>query len=152
MMNSLTSLAISNNKKNKIRSILIIITILLSTMLVTIIGTFTYGSIKHNIQSAEERYGSYFGTYANITEMQIREMKLRSEFSDMGFMSYAGKVDIDKDSKLYWADDAVLSLTNLRKQLISGTFPEQENEIVAQKDFFATLGYQDPEIGDEVEY
>ena len=45
-MKMITRLAISNNKKNKTRSILIVLSIFLTTVLLSAIATFGYGNIK----------------------------------------------------------------------------------------------------------
>ena len=65
-MKILKKIAISNNRENKTRSFLIMTAIVLTTMLITAIGTFGYGGIKGNIQNAENLYGSYIGAFANI--------------------------------------------------------------------------------------
>lgn len=150
-MKCITNLAFSNDKKNRTRSILIIITILLSTMLVTTIMIFCYGSIKFNHQNAGQQYGSFYGTYTKVTEAQIHEMHLRSEFTDIGLMADAGTVKSDKDCSLYWADPTVFEMSNMNQNLIQGAFPKQSNEITAQKSFFELFGYKDPKLGDKVE-
>lgn len=61
-MKILKKIAISNNRENKTRSFLIMTAIVLTTMLITAIGTFGYGGIKGNIQNAENLYGSYIGS------------------------------------------------------------------------------------------
>ncbi|OPJ61427.1 ABC transporter permease [Clostridium oryzae] len=149
-MKCITNLAISNDKKNKTRSILIIIAIMLSTMLLTVIGAFCYGSIKYNHENAGQQYGSSYGAFENVTETQIHEMQLRSEFTDIGLRSYAGKVKSNKDIKLYWVDDTARRLSNLSHYLSQGTFPKQENEITAQKAFFKAMGCENPQLGDEI--
>ena len=58
-MKMITRLAISNNKKNKTRSILIVLSIFLTTVLLSAIATFGYGNIKFQRTNAREFYGSY---------------------------------------------------------------------------------------------
>lgn len=149
-MRILRNIAISNDKKNKTRSILIIIAITLTTMLLTIISSYCYGIIKTNKINAKDYYGDYYGVYKNISEKQIHEMKLRSEFTAIGRMAYAGELDSDADSYLYWTDQTVAEMTNLNKKIAVGQKPEKANEIMGTKDFFHSLGVQNPQIGDIV--
>lgn len=71
-MKMITKLALSNNKKNKTRSILIMLSIFLTTVLLSAIATFGYGQIKFQSANAEEFYGSYYGSYAGVTERSDR--------------------------------------------------------------------------------
>ncbi|MBS4534454.1 ABC transporter permease [Clostridium sp. D2Q-14] len=149
-MNTITGLAVNNDKKNKTRSILIIVSIILTTMLLTIIATFCYGVIKSNRTNTEQLYGSYYGTYKGINEEQIQEMELRSEFTDIGKMAFVGEVINKSDISLYYADKTTYELTNLSEYLDEGAFPENEDEIIAEKSFFEALGYDNLQIGDKI--
>src|SRR5699024_729782 len=44
-----------------------------------------------------------------------------------------------------------IHLANLEKQMESGTFPKQANEIAGQKEMFERLGYPDAKPGDTVQ-
>ena len=57
-MRSITKIALSNNKKNKARSILIMLAIVLTTMLLTIISTVGNGMISLQKENAASSYGS----------------------------------------------------------------------------------------------
>lgn len=91
-MKMITRLAISNNKKNKTRSILIVLSIFLTTVLLSAIATFGYGNIKFQRTNAREFYGSYYGSYAGVTEEQIQEMQKRSEFDRIGRAATVGTI------------------------------------------------------------
>ncbi len=149
-MNTLTRLAVSNDRKNRARSVLIIISVLLTTMLLTMIATFGYGLIRFNHVNADKLYGSYYGSYRGITGEQLKEMKLRSEFSKIGISSLAGEVKDNKNMNLYWLDDTTRELVNLNQDLQEGRFAEKENEIAAEASFFEKLGVKDPKVGDRV--
>ncbi len=148
-MNTLKNLAISNNKANKTRSILIIISVALTTILLTVISTWGYGLIKVNRENAGAFYGSYYGTYNNVTDDELKEMNLRSEFSQIGKLSYVGEIE-NKLGGICTVDDTVIELTNLDTSLESGKFPQKENEIVGQASFFQMLGYENVNIGDTI--
>lgn len=149
-MNTLTNLAISNNRENKTRSILIISSIFLTTLLLTVITAMGYGMIKSNHVNAGKLYGNYYGSYQKVTQKQIKEMKLRNEFAEIGRMAYAGQVESKASVSLYYADNMLLSLTNNLEQLQEGVYPKEANEITGQKSFFKELGDQNPRIGDTV--
>ncbi len=149
-MSVLRNIAIQNDKKNKTRSILIIIAIVLTTLLLTVIASSCYGMIKNNKEQAGNYYGAYHGMYGNVTESQIEEMELRSEFLKIGRMAYAGEVQSDQDISFYWIDDKVETMINLDQSLEEGHMPTKENEIAANKSFFKKLGIENPKIGDNV--
>ena len=92
-MKTITKLALGNNKKNKTRSILIMISIFLTTVLLSAIATFGYGQIQYQRANAEEFYGSYYGSYAGVTEDQIGKMEKRSEFDRIGRAASVGTIE-----------------------------------------------------------
>lgn len=149
-MKTLKTIAIQNNKKNKTRSILIIIAIALTTMLLTIIASYCYGIIKNNKEHADDYYGVYHGIYQSVSQEQIQQMDLRSEFFEIGRMAYAGKVENERNMALYWVDATTSQMMNLDQLLEEGGMPKKANEITANKSFFKQLGIKNPQIGDMV--
>ena len=63
-MKTITKLAWSDNRKNRTRSVLIMLSIFLTTLLLSAIATFGYGQIRFQSVNAEEFYGSYYGQSA----------------------------------------------------------------------------------------
>lgn len=149
-MNTLTRLAISNNKKNKTRSIFIIISIFLSTLLLMVIASLGYGIIKSSHTNADKLYGGFAGSYRGVTEKTLNNMKLRNEFSKIGLTAFTGMVDSEATINLYWADETALKLNNMMELLQQGTFPQNQNEIAGQVAFFEELGYKNPKVGDYI--
>lgn len=149
-MKTLTKLAWSNNRKNSARSVLIMLSIFLTAVLLSAIATFGYGQIRYQRVNAEEFYGSYYGTYAHVTENQIAEMQKRSEFDRIGRGASVGEIENERKMSLVWMDDETIRLANLGKQMEDGAFPKQENEIAGQKEMFERLGYPDAKTGDTV--
>lgn len=149
-MRSLTYLALSNNKKNKTRSILIIISIFLSTLSLMIIATWGYGIIKSYLVNAAKLYGKYEGRFTNVSQKQLSEMYLRNEFAEIGKVSRFATVDSEDNIYLYYADETALKLANMYDNLQEGTFPQKENEIAGPKVFFNSLGYETPKAGDRI--
>lgn len=149
-MKTITKVAWSNNRKNKTRSVLIMLTIFLTTFLLSAIATFGYGQIRYQSVNAEEFYGSWFGSYARVTEEKITEVEKRSEFDRIGRTASVGEVENERKMSLVWMDEETIRLTNMEKQLQDGTFPIQENEIAGQQEMFGFLGYADAKPGDVV--
>lgn len=148
---TITMLSLSMIRKNKSRSALITISIVLTTLLLTVIASYGYGIVKSNHDNAAALYGSYDGIYSGVGEEQLHNMSLRSEFSTIGRMAQAGSVQSEKEMSLIWADETALSLVNMDKKLESGRFPSSAEEIAAQPGFFKKIGYENPSIGDTVQ-
>lgn len=149
-MKTITKLAWSNNRKNRARCVLIVLSIFLTTVLLSAIATFGYGQIRFQRVNAEEFYGSYYGTYANVNEQQIAEMQKRSEFDRIGRAASVGGIENTRAISMVWMDEETMQLANMEKQLQEGAFPQQENEIAGQKEMFERLGYPDAKPGDTV--
>ena len=149
-MKTITKLAWSNNRKNRARCVLIVLSIFLTTVLLSAIATFGYGQIRFQRVNAEEFYGSYYGTYANVNEQQIAEMQKRSEFDRIGRAASVGGIENTRAISMVWMDGETMRLANMKKQLQEGAFPQQENEIAGQKEMFERLGYPDARPGDTV--
>lgn len=127
------------------------LSIFLTAVLLSAIATFGYGQIRYQRVNAREFYGSYYGTYTRVTEEQIAEMQKRSEFDRIGRGATVGKIEDERKMSLAWVDDETIHLANLEKQMESGTFPKQANEIAGQKEMFERLGYPDAKPGDTVQ-
>lgn len=149
-MKTITNLAWSNIKKDRVRSMLMIISIFMTTVLLTMIAVIGNGMTVVSKANAGLWYGTYYGTYKNITEEQAAQMKLRSEFTDIGKKAVFGMVDSDRDLFLAWADDMCMEMNNMVKQLAEGSYPVSGNDIAAQPCFFEALGYLNAAVGDRI--
>ena len=151
MRSTVTNLALENIKKDKTRSILIMISICITTLLLTAIALAGYGLIDIQKRNAAEWYGDYYGSYIKVTRENIEEMQRRSEFTDLGILSNYGEVDSAKSLSFLWMDDGAVNMTHMEKSLTEGNYPKKGNEITAQPAFFRQLGIENPQIGDRVE-
>lgn len=152
-MTTLTGLAWSNNKENKTRSILVITSCMLTTLLLTVIATFGYWYVKSERTNAGENYGHYYGIFGNLNDDKIKELERHSKFTDLGRYAPAGGIDSDKvNLSIAFADDTCMQLTNMNKKLAEGRYPEKEDEIAAQPGFFRSLGIQNVQVGDTVTF
>lgn len=149
-MNTILKLAVSNDRKNRTRSILTIACVVLTTMLLTTIGTFVYGSILTNKVNAKLLYGGYHGGFREVNEEEIRQLYLRKEFKTVGKMAVGGSVESEKTISLIWADDTTYELINLDRLKVEGSFPIRETDILAEKALFDLVGYPNAKIGDKV--
>lgn len=149
---TLTMLAISNNKLNKTRSILVMISVALTTMLLAVIGFMGNGYVISNKANVERLYGAFCGKYSNVNETQLSNMRLRSEFSEIGIQALVADVQSQNSSlSLYYVDNVALKMMQAEYLLIEGSYPKEENEITAQKEFFEELGYENPKVGDSIQ-
>ncbi len=156
---AVTNLALGSIRQNRSRSILIVISIMLTTLLLTVIASYGYGMIRSNHVNAGTLYGTYHGVYAGVGTEELHNMQLRSEFAQIGLAASAGTVQSgvpetgsgDVSMSLMWADETTRQLMNLDRQLADGHFPEKAGEIAAQPGFFRMLGYDNPQIGDSVQ-
>ena len=106
-MKTITNIALSNDKKNKTRSILIIGAIILTTTLLTIISTFANGMIRLQKESAAYTYGSYYGMFQSLNNSQLQELKKRAEITDIGIMSSAGIIQGNEKGAFVSVDEIV---------------------------------------------
>lgn len=106
-MNIITRLALENNKKNKSRSILIMLTVFFTTVLLSAIATFGYANIRYQKINAEKFYGRYHGSYHSVTEDQIIEMEKHSQFAELGKAGAAGEVQGESRLSLMWVSSQV---------------------------------------------
>lgn len=151
MKSTITSLAYSNLKKNRSRSILIVISIFLTTLLLSVIAAFGYGNVMQYRLNAGKLYGNYYGTFSRVTEEQYENMKLRGEFTNIGRAAFVGEVEQkDVEMSLSWMDETVADNTNFNDSLKEGTLPRKENEITASREFFEHLGVKNPKPGEKV--
>ena len=68
MKHTIHKLAVSNNRSNRSRSILIVLSIFLSTLLLSMIASFGCGLVRHNRENAGNIYGNYCGTFRQVTQ------------------------------------------------------------------------------------
>ena len=151
-MKTISKIAYSNDKKNKTRSILIMIAICLSTMLLTMISTIGNGIIRLQRDNAAETYGSNYGIFLSVNEKQLQELKRHSEIDRIGIMCTAGVLKGNEKGSFVSADDTVIDMLPFNREynLEEGSYPKGAKEIAAGKTFFQSQGYSNVQIGDTV--
>lgn len=170
-MRTITELAKANVKKDRTRSILIMISITLTTLLLTAVSGAGYGLIRMQAANAAELYGEFYGIYRDVTVENIEEMARHAEFTSIGMSADYAEVDIagsqSHNAALYdhgssqmgdggktliltCMDETARAMSRMQRSLAEGRCPEADNEIAAAPRFFQMLGVENPKIGDTV--
>lgn len=151
-MKIISKISYSNDKKNKTRSILIMVAICLTTMLLAIISTIGNGAIRLQRENAAETYGSNYGLFLSVDDEQLQEIKRRSEIDTIGIMCTAGVLKGNEKGGFVSADNTVMEMLpyNQEYNLEEGSYPKGKQDIAASKTFFQSQGYSNVKIGDTV--
>lgn len=151
-MKTISKIAYSNDKKNKTRSILIMVAICLTTMLLTIISTVGNGLIRLQKDQAASLYGSNYGMFIAANGTQLKEVERRAEIADVGIMCTAGILKGNENGGFVSMDETVRKMLpyNQEYNLQEGAYPKEAQEIAAGKAFFRAQGYNDVKVGDTV--
>lgn len=148
-MKSITTLAVNNLKHNKIRSVLIAVSIILTTCLLAIIALIGNGLIKHQKVNAGIQSGEFDASYINVTEQELEQLKIDKNFFKVGVTQTAANIELkDVNSTMIYLDKIVEEMIHLK--VIEGRMPEKRNEITAPKELFTYLGLEEPKINDTV--
>lgn len=151
-MRSITKIALSNNKKNKARSILIMLAIVLTTMLLTIISTVGNGMISLQKENAASSYGSNYGLFVGINHTQLQEVNRRAEIDEIGIMRTGGILKGNEKGGFVSIDEPARKMLPYNQEYLleEGAYPEGVEEIAASKAFFESQGYKNVSVGDRV--
>lgn len=151
-MKTISRIAYSNDKKNKTRSILIMMSICLTTMLLVIISTVGNGMIRLQKSQATGSYGSNYGLFIAADGTQLKEVERRAEISDIGIMCTEGILKGNENGGFVSADETVRKMLPYNQEYVlkEGTYPEKAQEIAAGRAFFDAVGYHDVKVGDTV--
>ena len=151
-MKTISRIAYSNDKKNKTRSILIMMAICLATMLLVIISTVGNGVIHLQKSQAEGSYGSNYGLFVSADGSQLKEVNRRAEIDATGTMCTEGIIKGNEKGGFVCMDETVKKMLPYNKEyeLKEGKYPEKMQEIAAGRAFFRAMGYGDVKIGDTV--
>ncbi|WP_270590513.1 ABC transporter permease [Coprococcus sp. LG101-27] len=151
-MKTISRIAYSNDKKNKTRSILIMMSICLTTMLLVIISTVGNGMIRLQKSQATGSYGSNYGLFVSADESQLKEVNRRAEIDATGTMCTEGIIKGNEKGGFVCMDETARKMLPYNKEyeLKEGKYPEKMQEIAAGRAFFRAMGYDDVKVGDTV--
>lgn len=136
-----TKIAKSNVKQNKSKSILIIITIILSTLMLSSIGIYIVDTREYQKENTIKYSGNYQGVFANVNEKQAEILSNHADIELTGKMNGVGveKLEDDTTISLAYMNEEGLKLNNF--EFIKGKLPTKENEIVLDSGALKALGY-----------
>ena len=151
-MKTISRIAYSNDKRNRTRSILIMMAICLTTMLLVIISTVGNGVIHLQKSQAASSYGSNYGLFIAADGTQLKEVERRAEISDIGIMCTEGILKGNENGGFVSVDETVRKMLPYNQEYVlkEGKYPEKMQEIAAGRAFFRAMGYGDVKIGDTV--
>ena len=151
-MKTISRIAYSNDKRNRTRSILIMMAICLTTMLLVIISTVGNGMIRLQKSQAAGSYGSNYGLFVSADGSQLKEVNRRAEIDATGTMCTEGIIKGNENGGFVCMDETARKMLPYNKEyeLKEGKYPKKMQEIAAGRAFFRAMGYGDVKIGDTV--
>ena len=151
-MKTISRIAYSNDKRNRTRSILIMMAICLTTMLLVIISTVGNGMIRLQKSQAAGSYGSNYGLFVAADASQLKEVSRRAEIDAIGIMCTEGIIKGNEKGGFVCMDETARKMLPYNKEyeLKEGKYPEKMQEIAAGRAFFRAMGYDDVKVGDTV--
>ncbi|WP_234779499.1 ABC transporter permease [Clostridioides difficile] len=145
-----TKIAKSNLKQNKSKSILIIITIILSTLMLSSIGIYIVDAGAYQKENTIKYSGNYQGILANVDEKQADILSNHADVELTGEMNGVGveKLEDDSNISLAYMNEDALKLNSF--EFIKGKLSSKENEIVLDSGALKALGYKNKDLGEKI--
>ncbi|EQE84023.1 TPA: FtsX-like permease family protein [Clostridioides difficile] len=145
-----TKIAKSNLKQNKSKSILIIITIILSTLMLSSIGIYIVDAGAYQKEHTIKYSGNYQGILANVDEKQADILSNHADVELTGEINGVGveKLEDDSNISLAYMNEDALKLNSF--EFIKGKLPTKENEIVLDSGALKALGYKNKDLGEKI--
>lgn len=149
-MSLLSKVAISNLKENKYKSVLLIITIVLLTIILTIIGIICCGLDYKDYSLYSNTQGSFQAIYKGVSYEDALKIKSSKYLDNVGIGNdYAISVKNNGvELHLMYLDSTLLDL--LYFESIEGRLPEGKNEIAIEEKYLKSMG-KTYKIGDNIE-
>ncbi|MBV7275233.1 ABC transporter permease [Clostridiaceae bacterium UIB06] len=149
-MNSLSNLSRKNLKVHKLKNILVIIAIMLSTCLISTICILSYSLQQMEIKQIVAQTGDLHVEYANVSEKQVEILKNNkkltsvNEYIGLGFNNQYKPYSIE----MCYIDESAGDTTDYFR-LKEGKWPEKEQDIAMPKWMLEKMGVK-PKIGEKV--
>ena len=124
-MKTISRIAYSNDKRNRTRSILIMMAICLTTMLLVIISTVGNGVIHLQKSRAAGSYGSNYGLFVSADGSQLKEVNRRAEIDATGTMCTEGIIKGNENGGFVCMDETARKMLPYNKEyeLKEGKYP-----------------------------
>ena len=152
-MNVFNKVTLESLKKNRTRTIVTIIGILLSTALICAVTTFTSSMQNFILDSAIYVNGDWHASARGVTTEEIEKVSNDERVSQCGYSQNLGYVKIDSENKdkpyinVVAGDNGYFNM--LPVHLVSGCLPQSPDEIVLSEQFYAD-GNTGIKVGDKV--
>lgn len=149
-MNSLSNLSRKNLKINKLKNILVVIAIMLSTCLITTIGILSYSIQQMEIKNIIAQTGDCHVQYQHVSDKQVQMLKNNKkltsveEYMSLGF----NQQYIPYSIEMCYVNKSKGDTTDYFK-LKEGKWPEKEKDIAMPKWILEKIGVK-PQIGEKV--
>ena len=115
-MKTISRIAYSNDKRNRTRSILIMMAICLTTMLLVIISTVGNGVIHLQKSQAAGSYGSNYGLFVSADGSQLKEVNRRAEIDATGTMCTEGIIKGNEKGGFVCMDETARKMLPYNKE------------------------------------
>lgn len=147
-MGTVSKLAKGSLKSNKSKSMLIIITIILTTTLLTSVGITTANWMDVNKEQTIERSGSHHALYKRVEKKHIDIMENNIDIESFGIAKSVGSAENNEDTlSLMYIDEEAAKFNNVK--CIEGKLPVKENEIAIEDYYLDIVGVK-PNIGETI--
>ena len=141
-MSIINKITVENIKKNKRRTIVTIIGVMLSSALICAVAGMLTSFVLSYKTVIEKTSGNYYACYYNVPQSEIKYLKSNDQVTDIFYsktIGYSNTLKTENEYKPYEyviaLDDIALENTGL--SLAEGSLPKNENEIVLEKIFFS---------------
>ena len=150
-MNILKRLTNNYLKKNKKRTLVTIIGIILSGAMITAVATLAVSFQGFLLDVEISSNGAWEAIFKDVDTSNIEKIENDTRFSETMLMAPVGmaKNTYSDDQFLYIKAYDKNALKNMKVLLIEGRLPENENEIVLSRSFFDGKE-NEPKIGDTI--
>lgn len=134
-MNIFNQLTLKTLRANRMRTLVTVIGMVLSTAMFCAVTTFTTSFQQYMVDIAVAQQGDYYGTTASVTGAKVNEVKNAKEIRQLAVaenIGYARIPEIENEYKPYLyllgADDTFQKTMPLK--LIKGRMPQTPNELL----------------------
>lgn len=151
-MKTVSKIAKGSLKSNKSKSILIIITIILTTTLLTSVGITALNWLDSNKQQSIERVGSHHAIYKRADGNDIKIIENNIDIESFGLSKSLGSYEYKETIlTLMYIDENAAKFNNVK--FIEGNLPVKKNEIAIEDEQLKLFGIQ-PKVGEviKIEY
>lgn len=147
-MKTVSKIAKGSLKSNRSKSILIIITIILTTTLLTSVGITAINWLDSNKQQSIERAGSHHAIYKRADEDDIKVIENNIDIESFGLSRGLGIAEYNEDSlTLMYIDENAAKFNNVK--FIEGNLPVKKNQIAIEDEQLKIVGIE-PKIGEVI--